>query len=78
MAVIKTARDRPVAITPEMVEIAANVLEESGYMEYWPGAPALLLVRRMLKAAQRDAAGKRRCRTVISRKRASLPQARVE
>lgn len=39
-------------VTDKEVEAAAKVLEESGLMEYWPGAPALLVVRRMLEAAR--------------------------
>lgn len=39
-------------VSDKEVEAAAKALEESGLMEYWPGAPALLVVRRMLEYAR--------------------------
>jgi hypothetical protein len=38
-------------IAPEMVKVAAAVLEESGLLEYWSDGPALLIVRKMLEVA---------------------------
>lgn len=42
-----------VEITAAMIKEAARVLEDSGLVEYWPGAAAELIVRDMLLAALR-------------------------
>ncbi len=42
---------KEIEITPEMIEAAATVLEQSGLLEYWAGPPAKRVVKRMLCAA---------------------------